>query len=279
MMITREANTDQLTRPDDSLQSDIWATILREETICSLDLDNLSITVQDGEAFLRGHLAREYNRQIIEDIAHYVPGVTKVHNDLVVDRVLTIQVAQALFRDDRTRPLILPVESFHGWISLGGEVPTRELQAAAEEVAGQVPSVRGVPSLPAVVGESRSPARRAVQPQIGAGVYESRGLAGIVTQVVIQPRNRLVSHVVVRANDVAVLANDVIDDRPAAGEFVVPVEAIDLVRKNCVFLVRDGPSLSAYPAFDPSDYSLAPSTWQPPYPYTTDAVRWSCSSD
>jgi hypothetical protein len=96
---------------------------------------------------------------------------------------------------------------------------------------------------------------------------------------VIQPRNRLVSHVVVRANDVAVLANDAIDGRPAAGEFVVPVEAIDLVRKNCVFITRDAPPLSAYPAFDPSGYPLAPSTWQPPYPYTTGAIRWSCSPD
>ncbi len=279
MMITREANMDQLTRPDDILRADIWAAILREETICSLDLDDLSITVQDGEVFLRGHLAREYDRRIIEGIAYNVSGVTIVHDDLVVDRVLTIQVAQALFRDDRTRSLILPVGSFHGWISLSGEVPTRKLQGAAEEVAGQVPSVRGVVLLPAVIGEGRSPARRAVQPQTGASVYESHGLAGVVTQVVIQPRNRLVSHVVVRANDVAVLANDVIVGRPAAGEFVVPVEAIDLVCKDCVFLVRDGPPLSAYPAFDPSDYPLAPSTWQPPYPYTTDAVRWSRSSD
>ena len=119
MMITQGANTDQLTRPDDILRADIWAAILREETICSLDLEDLSISVQDGEAFLRGHLAREYDRRIIEGIAYNVSGVTIVHNDLVVDHVLTIQVAQALFRDDRTRSLILPVGSFHGWISLG----------------------------------------------------------------------------------------------------------------------------------------------------------------
>jgi hypothetical protein len=86
--------------------------------------------------------------------------------------------------------------------------------------------------------------------------------------VVIQPRNRLVTHMAVRANELK-------DGKVVSIEFVAPVEAIDLVNKSGVSLMWSARPLSAYPTFDPGDYPLAPLDWQPPYPYTADVVRWS----
>jgi hypothetical protein len=126
--------------------------------------------------------------------------VAAVQNKLVSDSDLISEVAQALAKDKRTRPYILRVGSFHGWVSLNGEVPTQEAQSVSEEITGRVSSVRGVISLPSLPGESAGPQRRAVQPLIGAKVYGEKGPTGVMTEVVLNPRSRLASHVVISAD-------------------------------------------------------------------------------
>ena len=125
-------------------------------------MGSLSIDVKDGEVYLDGHLAKENNLLLIESIVRSIAGVVAVHSHLVLDRDLIIQVAQALARDERTRPYILPVDAFHGWIHIGGEVPTCELQHVAEKVAGGVSGVRGVTILPRIAGENPTIPHRAV---------------------------------------------------------------------------------------------------------------------
>jgi hypothetical protein len=231
-------------------------------------MGSLAIKVKDGEVYLNGHLKQENNLLRIERIAQSIEGVVAVHNYLVTDRDLTIQVTGALARDERTRPFIIPVNASHGWIQLGGEVPTRELQHVAKKVAGAVPSVRGVIALPRVTGESPTPPKRTMQPRIGAVVYARDLEEGVITQVVIRPEDRLVTHVVVRSNQIK-------DGNLVARENVVPVKDIDLVKDGSIFLARNGPPLNAYPAFDPDEYLPALFTWKAPYPYTAGEVRWS----
>jgi osmotically-inducible protein OsmY len=228
----------------------------------------LSVEIKGGEVYLDGHLAQENNLLRIENIVHSIMGIVAVHNNLVTDCELIIQVAQALARDERTRPYILPVNASHGWIQLGGEVPTRELQHVAEKVAAGVPGVRGVIALPRVTGESPDMPRLAVQPRIGVVVYGRNREDGVITQVVIQPEDRLVTHIIVRSSEIK-------DTNLVTPETVVPVKAIDLVKDESVFLGRNGPSLSKYPLFDPDEFPLAPFTWKAPYPYTAGEVRWS----
>ena len=261
-------------RTNDGILADIWDGLLKEDTIRCLDLDSLTIDVKDGEAYLDGHLSRENNLPLIDSIAQSVAGVVAVHNHLVVDCDLIIQVTQALARDKRTRYFILPVNVIHGWIHLGGEVPTREIQRVAEKVAGGVSGVRGVVTLPNVTGESPNVPRRVVQPRVGAVVYGENGEVGVVSQVVIQPDSRLVTQVVVRSKEY-------INSNLVARETVVPVKAIALVNKESVFLQRNGwrlvkpaHTLNAYPVLDPDDYPLAPFTWKAPYPYTAGEVLW-----
>jgi osmotically-inducible protein OsmY len=255
-------------RTDDGILADIWDALWKVDTFRSLDLGSLSIDVKDGEVYLDGHLAQEYNRPLIVSIAQSVAGVVAVHSHLVLDCDLIIRVAQALANDERTRPYILPVDAFHGWIHVGGEVPTCELQQVVEKIVAGVLDVRGVTLLPRIAGENSTIPHRSAQPRIGAVVYGKDGEVGIITQVVIQPDNRLVTHVVVRSKELT-------DGNLVARETVIPLEVSDLVKNESIILQRNGPSLKAFPAFDPDEYPLAPFTWQAPYPYTAGEVRWS----
>jgi hypothetical protein len=99
-------------------------------------------------------------------------------------------------------------------------------------------------------------------------MYGVDGEVGVVTQVVIRPEDRLVTHVVVRSNEIK-------DGNLVTCETVVPVKDIDLVKNESIILFRNRPSLDAYPAFDPDEYPLALFTWKAPYPYTAGEVRWS----
>jgi osmotically-inducible protein OsmY len=268
-MIELKTRQNSLLYSDASILADIWKAVRQDEGIHALDMGSFSVSVKDGFVLLTGHLSRKSHRELIEKIACSVPGVHAVQNNLVVDSDLTIRVAANLAMDERTRHFIFPVGSAHGWIRLGGVVSRRELQTAAEEIAAQVPSVRGVLSRPRVLGKSFETERRPIQPQIQAKVYDYNLQEGFVTQVVIQPRNRLVTHAVVSASDFH-------NGKFVFYEYLVPVEAMELVNQESSFLKRQGPPLNRFPAFEKSDYPLAPSDWQPPYPYVVGAVRWTC---
>ncbi len=252
---------------DTSIQAEIWEELWKRWEIRALDISSFSASVRNGRVLLRGHLTMDGNRRLIESICASVPGVVAVENCLVVDHDLTMQVAGALAQDDRTRSLILPVGSYHGWVGIGGQVPSHQLLFAAEEVAAGVPSVRGVISLPRVIGQEPMPERHPVEPQLSSHVYNLDGQVGTVTQVVIDPQSRLVTDIVVNAIDLW-------DGTPVCGEYLVPAGFILLANKESVFLRRDGRRLQSFRPFDPSAYSPAPEAWQPPYPYVPGTVLW-----
>jgi osmotically-inducible protein OsmY len=268
-MISLQTRQTALFYSDIGIRAEIWKAARLHDGIRALDLDSFSVSVENGVVRLTGHLSRKSHRQFMEEITCSLPGVIGVQNDLIVDPELTIRVAERLSMDDRTRRFIFPVGTAHGWIRLGGVVPRRELQIAAEQIAAEVPFVRGVLSRPRLLGESPETQRRPIQPPIQAKVYGYNRQEGVVTQVVIQPRNRLVTHAVVSASGFH-------NGNFLFYEYFVPVEAMEVVNQESIFLKRKGPPLNTFPAFEPANYPLAPSDWQPPYPYTAEDVRWSC---
>jgi osmotically-inducible protein OsmY len=268
-MMTLNTKKNLLLYSDASILAEIWKTARQHDGIRAVDMGSISVSVKEGLVLLTGHLSRKHHRELIEEFACSLPGVNAVHNNLVVDSDLTIQIAERLRKDERTRHFIFPVGSAHGWVRLGGVVPRRELQMAAEQIAAEVPCVRGVLSRPRLIGKNFEMERRSIQPQIQAKVYDYNRQEGVVTQVVIQPRNRLVTHAVVSASGFH-------DGKFVFYEYFVPVQAMEVVNKESIFLKRNGPPLSAFPAFEKSEYPLAPSDWQPPYPYVAGAVRWTC---
>lgn len=271
-MFTLNTKQNLLHYSDDDILDEIWKAVRRQDEIRTLDVDSFSVFFKQGSVFLTGHVSKEYFRDIIKEIACSIAGVNTVRNHLIVDSDLTVQVAQRLTEDERTGDFILPVGATHGWLRLGGIVPSREVQFAAEEIAAQVPSVRGVLSRPRVIGESPQTEQRPIQPLIQTKIYESRRQAykmqeGIVTQVVVQPRNRLVTHGVVRSSSFY-------DGKFVFHEYFIPVEAMDVVKNESIFLKRNETPLKAFPAFEPTDGPPAPLDWHPPYPYVAGEVRW-----
>ena len=266
-MAVLKAEKEQRKRSDELILDDIWRSILNEETIRSIDIYDISINVEDGQVFLSGHVLKDCNDQRIEALARSIPGVMDVHNHLVTDHNLRIQVAQALGKDERTRPFIIPVNCCHGWVELGGIVPNQQLQLAAEEVAGSVSTVRGVTMLPRIEGDAEKSNRRAIQPSIGVRVYGADETEGIVTRVVINPHSRLVTHAVVRVSQT-------INGWPEVCDYLVPVEAMRIVNGSGIFLNRNTSAIDIFPLFNAANYPFAPLTWQPPYPYRVGNVLW-----
>ncbi|HVN54780.1 MAG TPA: BON domain-containing protein [Anaerolineaceae bacterium] len=253
---------------DERILEGIRKAFQKEDAIRSIDLQDISVTVEDGHIFLNGHVANDLNFHRMEDIARSIIGVVVVHNHLVADHGLSQKVAQSLAKDERLQPLSLPVLSTHGWISLSGEVPTPELQHAAEAAAARVPMVRGVVKLPKVIGEAEEAPRLVLQPPIGARVCGENGHQGVVYQVIIRPQNRLVTHAVVRVSQTN-------DGRQIARNLLVPLDAMDVVGEEEIILKREAPALNEFRIFIPGDYPIAPLTWMPPYPYQVGKVRWT----
>ncbi|NWG07265.1 MAG: BON domain-containing protein [Chloroflexi bacterium] len=268
-MITPNNKQVSLVYSDDNILAEIWKAIRQYEEIRALGMDSFSISVLRGFVLLSGHVSKKYHRDLVEEIACSQPGVHAVQNKLVVDSDLTLQIAGSLAKDVRTLQFILPVGCSHGWIRLGGEVPSHEVQLAAEEIAGQVPFVRGVLSRPKVIGENPETERRAIQPRIKSKIYDYNRQEGVVTHVVIEPRSRLVTHAVASVSDFH-------DGKSVVHEYLIPVEAMEVVNQENIILKRNRPPLNAYPRIELSNYPLAPDDWQPPYPYELGFVRWTC---
>lgn len=262
-----KTSTNAIHRADAEIREEIWQALWQEEPIRSIDIHNISVVVEDGQVCLSGYVSKDLHNQRIEAITWLIPGVVAVHNHLVSDYDLSLQVAQALGSDERTRPFVLPVFCDHGWVKLGGSVPNRDIQHVAEAKAASVPTVRGVILLPEITGEQDEPARDAVQPGIGVRVFGEDETQGTVYQVVINPQNRLVTHAMVRV----IHTND---SRQAWSDYRIPVEEMRVVDVGGIFLSHETNVLSQFPVFNHAHYPFAPLTWQPPYPYAVGCVRW-----
>ncbi len=229
--------------------------------------NSLGFEIDQGLVTLRGHATSRMFRSQIAAVVQAVPGVKAIQNNLVADADLTTAVAQALGRDRLTRPQQLRVGAHAGWITLAGKVPSEAVQTAAASAAAALASVRGVLSLPRVEGQPRVPQRRPLQPEAGQAVYASDGPAGQITKVVINPFDRLVSHVVVNAN---------FELGRQMTQQVAVLPAATFVRANAggLFVTDTLKQLAARPGLRIEDFQQPGPGWQPPFPYDLGTVWW-----
>jgi osmotically-inducible protein OsmY/sporulation protein YlmC with PRC-barrel domain len=254
---------------DRELREQVWRALRQQPVIRALDLGHISVTVRRERVFLAGHVR---SKRRIEETVAGVPGLGGVHSTLVADRELAASVALALSQDPGARPYSLRVDVSHGWLRLLGEVPSWKAQEAMEAVVARQPLVRGVVQLPTVAGESSDGRRRAIQPPVGAEVIDAYGPPyGRVTQIIIDPYSRLVTHAVV---DIAAEAIGPMGAR-ASNLVVVPASEIKQVAPEAVYLRRDSGNLATYPIFSRAHFPAPPRVWRPPFPYLNRMVRWS----
>lgn len=252
---------------DSPILEEIWAALWSEKTLRVLDLDSLAVEVAAGEVRLRGHVSKDLHKLRLGDLVAGVPGVVSVHNEVISDRELSVQVALALASDERTRPYRISVVVFHGWVRLHGELPTLEALAAVEGVAARPAKVRGIIALPRLAGESSAERRRMLQPLADDLVYAQDSIAGRVASVVINPRSRLVTHLVLAADFEE-------DGRRTKEDIVVPAGAIERVAEGSVFLSVRRSALAAFGTFNEEAFPPGPADWQAPFPYERATVRW-----
>jgi osmotically-inducible protein OsmY len=254
-------------RSDAAIEQDIWSRLWQEDTIRSLDFNNILVEVENGHVLIWGHVRKDFHRRRIEEIIASVPGVSAISNCIVSDHELAVNIAQALSRDEHTRTYFLNVSANHGWVTLMGEVPTIDAFEAVEEVLSSVPGIRGIVDLALVSGMPDPETRPAVQPDMGARVYDWAGLGGRVTGVVINPVDRLVTHFVVRTTGEAA-------GQRISTQYVLPVATIEVINDENIILTKDVQRISVYPELDLEEFPLAPEDWKPPFPYKPGQVHW-----
>jgi BON domain len=257
----------RIDQPDDDVLAGVYDVLWESVGRHPPDFRGIEADIRAGAVVLRGHVRSGMQKRDAAQRVEAVRGVRGLRSELVADSDLQVEVAQALAANPRTRSFVLHVGASEGWIQLGGEVPDTQVQAEAETVAARVPAVRGVLGLPHLSGGPRIRNRRALQPRVGSTVYADDGEIGKVAGIVINPHDRLVSHILVDARlDLG--------RREVRGQFVIPAAAIRLTTNGGTTLHDSIQEVNARPQFREADFPLAPPGWQPPFPYSPDTVRW-----
>jgi hypothetical protein len=236
-----------------------------------MELPFTDIDVQDGIAILRGHVATAILKAKIAAIAAGVSGVLGIDNGLIADPDLQIAVAQAIGQDPRLNSERIRVGVQHGIVTLSGAVSSLDARRIAGERAVSVSQVRGVLnylSAPGVEVSERT--LRVIQPRIGQEVFASDGPAcARVIRVIVNPRNRLVSGIVVKTQPDEPLTLS--GERPAGREIVLPAYLITLVTAGGIFLSISRSQMARFDDFDETDYSVPSKDWQL-YPYSCNDI-------
>lgn len=232
-------------RPDSEILADVLAALDRHPQLRVASLPGISVRVQDGIVYLEGNVATQSHRRLAEEIAAGVRGVLGVRNLLYADDAVRVQVAQALARDLRTRGLIIHVDVRRGAVELQGTVHTEEERHAAEDVALLQPGVRTVLNL-LETEEEQAARQRALDIQPGAEARLTDGALGHIEYVIVSPRDRRITHLVVRGPW---------DDERSLR--VVPVEYVYQVEPGYVSLRLNLREFLEMPQYDPLHY-IAP---------------------
>ncbi len=260
-------------RPDSVIAAEVDQALWDDEIIRRLDFETIGATVRDGVVVLIGYAATPMSRALAEHAARRIAGVQGVINQIVTDREVVSAMAQALARDPRTHAQQIFVASDHSVVTLRGEVPSATIRATAEGFAISVGQVRAVVNMiEAPSGVPVAEEQRVVQPRVGQEVYATDTLVGRVERVIISPRHRRVTALVVHGEFLdAGRAGPTTqrDERPKlVRHVVIPIDAVRHVTVGGVFLNVRGIEATHYPDFDPGDVVTPDAGWQPPYPYT-----------
>lgn len=265
-------------RTDGEIQEAVHEALWRDDGLRLevLEHEALITTVRDGAVTVRGHTRSQVQRRRVEELIRQIPGVRDIENHTIADDDLEVAVAGALAQDKRTRGQLIRTRARLGYVNLLGDVPDADVRAAAEEVAGRVPGVRAVINALRTPDEPLPRPQQPVDARIGQPVFATRLMIGTVTRVILNPRSRQVTGLVVEGElsdpehaDLRTFP----DEWPKRQRTVlVPASHVGKVTAGGVFLNLNDWQAVQLPDFNPARYVAPDAAWQPPFPYALEDI-------
>jgi osmotically-inducible protein OsmY len=169
LMVAADAGTPEAVADDDSdsavgdswVKSKLESSYALDDDLSALDIDT---DVEGGHVTLSGTVATEDQRQMAEEVALGIEGVSAVDNQLMVaadagtpeavadddsgsavgDAALTAKVKSMLIGDDTIEGTDIDVDTQGSVVTLRGRVSTEEQRTRALELAREVDDVQSV---------------------------------------------------------------------------------------------------------------------------------------
>jgi osmotically-inducible protein OsmY len=267
-------------RIDVAIKENIYEMLWKDDVLRALEYYEIDVYVKNAVVHLSGHIVSATSQNRIENAIRNVPGILEIKNNLILDEKLTLEVALSLGALEHTYDCKFFTGASHGVISLNGIVNDENVKLLAEQCVASNLNVRGVVNNVRVSGSEQGLHNRVfLQPTIGAIIYFLDGIFGVVKQVVINPDNRCVIHVIIQGQ----FSSQKQDLRsltihPAhmlEKSVVIPVNLIRYLTNSSGFLTIKSPEITRYKDFNPLYFIAPQSDWVPPYPYCPQDVLFT----
>ncbi len=264
-----QIETLPLYRADTDLTYDARQNLQGLGPIASDDVSHMHVEAVDGTLILTGHISFRSRATWLEDELKKIPGVLGVINRLVCDDELESEVGSVLPAIPHTGAYSVTGRVHQGVVELIGHAEDRATAEAATEMVAKIPMVRGIVNRVEAPGFATDPDWMD-PPAVGENVYAEDGLLGRVDRVVIDPRRRSFTGLIV---DVALPAGDDPYVALAHRTVFLPRTAIRACTDTSVFLLQ---TLSDATENPPAAGLAVPpaADWQPPFPYRPEGVAW-----
>ena len=265
------------TKSDSALAHEVGRALRNDDVVRAIEYDQIDVRVKNGIVHLSGHIVNSSSQSRIMNAIRTLPGILDIHNNLVLDEKLTLEVATSLAPLEHSYDCKFFTGASHGILSLNGIVSNEDVKMLAEKYAAGNPNVRGVVNNVRVLGSELVPQDQPfLQPVIGETIYFLDGISGIVKQVIINPHNRRVTAMAVQGifNEQQNELPSLSDGKTRRSEQIVTVP-MDLVRyltKASGFLDINSTDRDQCRDFDTASFYKPNSDWVPPYPYCPNDV-------
>ena len=264
-------------KTDAAMKASIDRAIWSDDLLRAIESYGFVVHVKNRVVYLSGHIVNATSQRRIQNAIGAIPGILAIQNHLVLDDQLTLEVAGSLGELEHTYNCKFFTGASHGVVSLNGIVSDENVKSLAEKRVASNPNVRGViNNLHASGSEPESPEPPFLQPTIGENIYFLDGISGVVNQVIINPNNRRVVAMTVRAQ----FANQrqklksLNNGKAHSPErlVVLPMDVVRYMTNISGFLHINSGESNRYMDFDPAHFSMPKNDWKAPYPYCPDDV-------
>jgi hypothetical protein len=231
--------------------------------------------VSDGRATLSGHITDSRTHERAEQLAREVTGVDAVTDALISDAQLIDDVARAFSQIALADRESAGFTVRHGIVTLFGTVRDARVREDLESVVSEVPELRMLINQLQIPGtpELAVPAQL-LQPRRSQNVFGHDGYIGQVERVVIDPRLRQVTQIVIRADEPAheSMRGGLVVPSGRRRLLVVPAHLITTLSRVEVFLNADRRTIWMAPDYQARHFAAPAAGWRAPFPYEHDEV-------